>query len=148
MDQTADLLGHVTRREQENYFMTHNFGEWELLERDHAICRMEIRQESKNPHGMVHGGALYTMADNAAGAAVHTDGRFHVTQNSYMTFLRNQPSGVLRAESRVTHRGRSTSQIHVEITNEEGKVLATGEFSFFCIDKARMDEKAHKKADG
>ena len=30
----------------------------------------------------------------------------------------------------------------VDITGEGGKLLATGEFTFFCVDKDLMDRKA------
>ena len=104
--------------------------------------RLEIRPESLNPYGMVHGGALYTMADDAAGSAAHSDGRYYVTQSGELHFLRNQPNGVLRAVGVVRHRGKSTVLVQVDITNEDGTLLATGEFSLFCVNKSTMDQKA------
>ena len=85
---------------------------------------------------MVHGGALYTMADDAAGAAAHTDGRHYVTQNGNLHFLKNQGSGTIRAEGRIRRRGQATCLAVVDITNEGGELLATGDFSYFCVDKA------------
>ena len=38
-------------------------------------------------------------------------------------------------EARVIHRGRSTSLIHVDIRDAEGVILATGDFSYFCVDQ-------------
>lgn len=75
---------------KKNLFATYNHIEAEFVEPDHAIFKLEIRPESKNPYGIVHGGAIYTMADNATGYAAHTDGRSYVTQGSSMHFLRNQ----------------------------------------------------------
>ena len=85
------------------------------------------------------------MADNATGTAAHTDGRYYVTQTSSLHFLRNQASGVVRATAWVRHRGKSTVLTAVDITGEGGKLLATGEFTFFCVDKALMDQKAPKE---
>ena len=95
--------------------------------------------------GMVHGGALYTLADNAAGSAVHTDGRSYVTQDGGLHFLRNQAEGVVRATGTVRHRGRSTALVSVEVTGEDGTVLAMGDFSFFCVDRSRMAERVRKE---
>ena len=95
-----------------------------------------------NPYGMVHGGAIYTLADNAAGTAAHSDGRYYVTQTSALHFLRNQARGTVRAAAYVRHRGKSTVLTAVDITGEGGKLLATGEFTFFCVDKDLMDRKA------
>ena len=127
---------------EKNQFMTHNFMEIEHIERDYAVCRLEIHEESRNPYGMVHGGALYTLADDATGAAAHTDGRSYVTQGSHMQMLRNQHEGVIRAKARLRHRGRSTCLVDVDIVNEEEKLLATGSFTFFCVDRSILDKKA------
>ena len=122
-------------RLRENAFTRHNFFELETVEQDRAVYRLDIRPESKNPYGMVRGGALYTMADDAAGAAVHTDGRHYVTQHGDLHFLKNQPSGIIRAEGRVRRRGKATCLAMVDITNEAGELLATGQFTYFCIDQ-------------
>ena len=132
MDQEEKQLSELRLRE--NAFTRHNHFELEAVERDRAVYKLEIRPESKNPYGMVHGGALYTMADDAAGAAAHTDGRHYVTQNGSLHFLKNQPSGIIRAEGRVRRRGKATCLAVVDITNEDGELLATGDFSYFCVD--------------
>ena len=45
---------------KKNLFATYNHIEAEFVEPDHAIFKLEIRPESKNPYGIVHGGAIYT----------------------------------------------------------------------------------------
>ena len=139
-----ELEQEIARREEKNGFMHHNHIEMELVEKDHAVFRLTIRPESKNPYGMVHGGAIYTLADNATGAVAHTDGRNYVTQTSALHLLRNQTSGTIRANAYLRHRGRSTCLVSVDIVGEGGKLLATGEFTFFCVDKSILDEKAKK----
>lgn len=140
-----ELEQGIQQRMKRNGFMQHNHIELESVERDRAVFRLDIRPESRNPYGMVHGGAIYTMADNATGTAAHTDGRYYVTQTSALHFLRNQASGTVRATAWVRHRGKSTVLTAVDITGEDGKLLATGEFTFFCVDKALMDQKAPKE---
>ena len=46
---------------KKNLFATYTHVEAEFVEPDHAIFKLEIRPESKNPYGIVHGGAIYTM---------------------------------------------------------------------------------------
>ena len=128
-----------------NAFPVYNHIELELVEKDHAVYRLRVRPESKNPYGVVHGSALYTMADNATGYAARTDGRVYVTQCSSMHFLRNQSSGVVRADAHVRHRGKSTCLIDVDILGEDGRLLATGEFTYFCADPAILAQKAAKE---
>lgn len=136
-----ELEKKFLERYKKNTFMLYNHIEIESVEPDRAVFRLAIRPESKNPYGMVHGGAIYTMADNATGTAAHTDGRYYVTQTSALHFLRNQSEGVVRASAHVRHRGKSTCLVAVDITGDDGKLIATGEFTFFCVDKALMDQK-------
>lgn len=84
------LRAHVLKRDSMNTFMHYNFNEQAELEQDYAVCKLDIRPESLNPFGMVHGGALCTLADNAAGMAAHTDGRLYVTQSSTFQFVKNR----------------------------------------------------------
>ena len=101
---------------------------------DFSRLRLPLRPEFLNPHGLVHGGALFTLADNAAGCAATGDGRVYVTQASDIHFLRTQSSGDVRAEARVRHRGKSTVLVDVALTGEEERLLATACFTFFCVD--------------
>ena len=142
MNETQEeLMRDTQERIRKNAFMLHNHIELESVERDRAVFKLDIRPESCNPYGMVHGGAIYTLADNATGTAAHSDGRYYVTQTSALHFLRNQFRGTVRATAWVRHRGKSTVLTSVDITSEDGKLLATGEFTFFCVDKALMDQK-------
>ena len=142
MNETQEeLMRDTQERIRKNAFMLHNHIELESVERDRAVFKLDIRPESCNPYGMVHGGAIYTLADNATGTAAHSDGRYYVTQTSALHVLRNQSRGTVRATAWVRHRGKSTVLTSVDITSEDGKLLATGEFTFFCVDKALMDQK-------
>ena len=117
-----------------NAFTLHNFIEAEAVERDRAVFRLTIRPESKNPYGIVHGSALYTLADNATGVAACTNGQHYVTQNGALNFLKNQREGTIRASAHVRHRGRSTCLVDVDITGDNGVLLATGQFTYFRVD--------------
>ena len=79
-----------------NAFTDYNFIRLETAEPDRAVYRLEIRPESRNPYGMVHGGALYTLADDAAGTAAHGDGRHYVTQHGDLHFLDNRAHGTVQ----------------------------------------------------
>ena len=127
-----------------NAFTDHNFIRLESAEADCAVYRLDIRPESRNPFGMVHGGALYTLADDAAGGAAHSDGRHYDTHHGDLQFLDHRAHGTNRAAGRVRHRGRSTVLVDVEITDESGSLLATGAFSYFCVDRKRMEERARE----
>ena len=113
---------------------------------DYSRLRLEIRPESLNPHALVHGGALFTLADNAAGSAVSTDGRAYVTQAGDIHFLRVQAEGSVAAEARVLHRGRRTALVEVKLIGEEDRLVATASFSFFCVDGSAIARNSPLRA--
>lgn len=131
---SEETLAQEQARLEKDGFSRYNGFELEIMEQDRVVYRLDIRRNSLNPYGVVHGGALYTMADDAAGVAIHTDGRHYVTQTGTLHFLSNRPQGVIRAEGRVRRRGKQTAFASVEITDEQGALLAAGDFVYFCID--------------
>lgn len=124
-----------------NAFAIFNHLEVEHVEPDYAVFALNIRPESKNPFGFVHGGLLAGMADNAAGYAAHTDGRTYVTQSSHLTYMHNQAEGIIRAAGRVIHRGRTVCLVRVDITGTDGVLLVTGEVSYFCVDPDALEKR-------
>lgn len=127
-----------------NAFSNYNRIYLESVEDDKAVYMMELRPENRNQYGMAHGGALYTLADDAAGTAAYSDGRNYVTQQGDLHFLDNRAHGTLRATGRVRRRGRSIVLVDVEITDESGALLAAGTFTYFCVDQKRMAERVQE----
>ena len=63
------MMDELQRALPKDTFSSHNGILPELIEKDHAVFILEITQTSLNYYGIVHGGAYFTMADSAAGAA-------------------------------------------------------------------------------
>lgn len=145
---SEEMKQKYIERNLKNPFVRYNGIEVAAIERDRAELRLPIREESRNFYGLVHGGAIYALADNASGCAASTDGRSYVTQSSTMHFLRNQAEGTVRAVATVRHRGKSTALINVDVFGEDDRLLATGEFGFFCVDRDRMEQKRHGEGEG
>lgn len=129
---------------EKNAFSNYNRIYLESVEDGRAVYFMELRPENRNQYGMAHGGALYTLADDAAGTAAYSDGRNYVTQSGELHFLNNRTQGVLRAIGTVRHRGRSTVLVDVSVLDEDEALLATGQFTYFCVDAKRMAERAEE----
>ncbi len=119
----------------DSVFSQHNFIEYDFLGKDLARFKLRVKEESKNGFGYVHGSAIYLLADNACGHAADSDGRMYVTQSGGLHYLGNQKGGVLTAEARVVHRGRKTCLVRVDVRGEEENLLATGEFTYYCVTK-------------
>jgi len=126
----------LQERQEKNHFANLAHIRVESADEETVVLAMEVHSDCTNHLGFVHAGALYTIAENAAGAAAfHRDGRRYVTQGGNIHYLGNQTGGTLYATARVIHGGKSTCLVRTEVTGETGKLLCTGEFSFFCVDK-------------
>lgn len=112
------------------------------LEHDKAVFRLNLRAENLNTYGLPHGGILFAIADEAGGAAAHTDGRYYVTQNANFNFLRTQSSGILYAMGQVRRRGKAVVLVETDVINEAGELLATGQFSYHCVGKNQEEQEA------
>lgn len=129
-----DLEKEMAAYCKDHAFMKHNHIRLAEVEPDRAVAALDARADCLNPYGFVHGGALFTMADCACGAAARSDGRRYVTLSSSFNFLHSGLAGdSLRAEAKVRRRGRTTCYVTVDLTNGRGELLANGSFTFFCI---------------
>lgn len=118
---------------QANAFANYNGITVRQLDSGKAEAKLTVGANNYNPHGKLHGGAYYTLADCAAGAACRTDGRKYVTLDGTIHFIRAADKGIVTASAEVIHHGRTTSLVQIEITGEDGTLYATGDFTFFCI---------------
>ena len=59
----------------ENPFMQYNHIEIVSVTSDSAVMSLDIRRDTTNIYGYVHGGAFFTMADCCAGLTARSDGR-------------------------------------------------------------------------
>ncbi len=85
---------------------------------------------SINPHGMIHGGAITTLADTVAGSCACSKGGRCVTSSCTMEYLR-PAYGDLSCEATPKKLGRKLSVIQVVIQNAQEKTVATGTLTFF-----------------
>ncbi len=82
-----------------------------------------------NPFGVVHGGLAATMLDSALGCAVHSTlpaGDGFTTLELKVNLVRaiSKDTGLLRAEARVLHRGRTVATADADLKDSAGKLYA------------------------
>lgn len=120
---------------EKNEFMNYNHIHLKEAEHDRTVMELTVVKESLNPYGIAHGGVLYTMGDCAAGLAARSDGRRYVTLSSSFNFLRSGQLGdTIQATGTIRHRGRTTCVAEVDITDSQGRLLASGSYTFFCVE--------------
>lgn len=111
------------------FFKKDKFAEYvgiELLEveKGKAKTRMEINENHLNGIGTVHGGALFTLADFTFAVAANSYGNVTVAINANISFMKAAKSGYLFAEAREISRNPKISTYTIDITDDEGKLLA------------------------
>lgn len=122
--------------------VTHNIYAEELgielltLRQGYARGRMPYRLESANPYGSLHGGVLYSLADIICGLAACTYGQYSSTIEGSMHYVRPAlNTRYVICEARELRQGRQVSVYYAELTNDEGLLLDTAEFSFYMLDQ-------------
>lgn len=103
----------------------------------YARVEMMIDQQILNIHGFVHGGALYSLADTAAGAASFATGRDSVTLTGTINYIKPGKGGKLIGIATEVSRGRTTGVYEVFIYNDEDVMLSRATFTMFFLDGDR-----------
>ncbi len=106
----------------------------QLLEvhKGYAKASLVLTAEHLNAGGRTQGGVLFTLADLALAAAANSHGTLAFSLSSTITFLRASGTGdTLYAEARERYIGRATGCYQIDITNQQGKLIATFESSVF-----------------
>jgi 1,4-dihydroxy-2-naphthoyl-CoA hydrolase len=94
---------------------------------DHlARARVRVRDELKQPMGLVHGGVYAAIAESlasvATGVAVRADGKFATGLSNQTSFLRPITEGTIHATAVRKHRGRTTWVWEVEMTDDQDRL--------------------------
>lgn len=105
-----------------------------------ARVEMMINQQILNIHGFVHGGALYALADTAAGAASFATGRDSVTLTGTINYIKPGKGGRLTGVATEISRGKTTGVYEVFIYNEHQILLSRATFTMFFLDGERYSK--------
>lgn len=103
-------------------------------------CTLEVGQRLLNPHSVVHGGVLYSMADTGMGGAMYTvmeKDELCATIEVKITYLKAVRSGTLVCDTRIISKGRRVAALESDITCD-GRLVAkaSGTFSVFRAKEA------------
>jgi 1,4-dihydroxy-2-naphthoyl-CoA hydrolase len=97
---------------------------------DRVTGSVSIGPQHLQPHGIVHGGVYCSIIETVASVAgsVWLGDRGRVVGMSNQTdFLRAVGGGTVHATGSPIHRGRSSQLWLVEITDDDGRLLARGQ---------------------
>lgn len=92
---------------------------------DFARVTMPLTENHKNGMGMAHGGAIFSLADVAFGAAANAGKDMGVVSlSTTIEFLRPGKTGPLAAESYVVRKGQRIQSYTVKVFDGEGELIA------------------------
>ena len=95
---------------------------------DEVRGRLAWDAEKCTTGGMLHGGALMSLADSAGGFLAFlnlpAEARGTATIESKTNFFAPLQSGHVHAVSRALHKGKRTIVVDTELRNDDGKLLA------------------------
>lgn len=131
-----DLQAIKDFRNRENHFAQRLGIRIEDIAPGSAVVTKTVTEEDLNPIHRAHGGVYFSMADTAAGTAAASHGFQAVTLSANYNYFRSARVGDrLTARARETKSGRTVSVYDVEITDQCGKLLGSGTFTFYILDK-------------
>ncbi|MGH9904052.1 MAG: PaaI family thioesterase [Pyrinomonadaceae bacterium] len=101
-----------------------------------ATLALDIREELKQNHGVVHGGAVASLIDSATAFAIISilppDERA-TTVDLTISYLRPLTTGRIRAKARVVRAGRRLIVVSAEVFDDSGTLTATALSTYLKI---------------
>lgn len=99
------------------------------LEIDEAQISIDMRDDLRQPSGVLHGGVTATLIDTAMAFAVRTRlGIDEATATIDLTihYLRPHITGVFTCTAKVVRAGKRIFTVSADVHGEDGKLIATG----------------------
>jgi 1,4-dihydroxy-2-naphthoyl-CoA hydrolase len=95
---------------------------------DLVLAQVAVRDELRQPFGLVHGGVLASISETLASlgtaVVVMPEGNAAMGLSNSTSFLRPIVEGTIHARATRRHRGRTTWIWDVEITDDRGRLCA------------------------
>lgn len=115
----------------------------EMLEltRERVVATMPVDDRTRQPYGLLHGGASIALAETVAsfGAVMHIDRERYAAVGVEINgnHLRARTGGTVRATAVPVHVGRTTQVWSIEIADEEGKLVCVSRCTLAIVPRER-----------
>lgn len=118
--------------------------EWLELSPEKLVARMPVNENTKQPFGLLHGGASVALAESLASVG----GWLNIDETMYASVgleinanhLRSVKEGFVIGEAKPFHIGKKTQVWSVEIRTEEGKMVCVSRCTLAIIKQERGSE--------
>lgn len=131
-------LGHLEGLEKNT--MAELLGiEWVELGPDFIRARMPVDHRTRQPYGLLHGGASVALAETigSVGAAMTVDQEKFIAVGLEINanHVRSARSGFVTGTARPVHRGASTQVWDIRIEDEQGKLICISRLTVAILKK-------------
>jgi uncharacterized protein (TIGR00369 family) len=117
--------------------------EWLDDDPDHARVRIELRDELRQPVGLLHGGVLSTLVESvcsrATALAVMDEGMMAMGQSIGVSFIRPVTEGGAEVRAQARHRGRTTWVWEAEVRDDKDRLCALAQMTIAVRPIPRSD---------
>jgi 1,4-dihydroxy-2-naphthoyl-CoA hydrolase len=107
--------------------------EWLDDDPDHARVRLPMRDELRQPVGLLHGGVMSSLVESvcsrATALAVMGDGMAAMGQSISVSFIRPITEGHAEVTAKARHRGRTTWVWEAEVRDSEDRLCALAQMT-------------------
>lgn len=112
--------------------------EIEEVKHHYSKCKIETTEKLLNPHRVVHGAVIYSLADTGMGAALYPTlekGEICATVEIKINYFRAVKAGTISCVTNIVNRGKTIVNMDSEIFND-GKLVAKANGTFMVFRKA------------
>lgn len=98
-------------------------------------CSIAVCEKLLNPHKVVHGAVIYSLADTGMGAALYPslpDGQICATIEIKINYYRPVTAGIIVCKTSIVNRGKTVANMESDIyCNEKLIAKANGNYAIF-----------------
>ncbi|WP_303238088.1 PaaI family thioesterase [uncultured Bilophila sp.] len=129
--------------ETHDHFVAHNGITIEDADYDYGKVSLALDEHVTNSLGMLHGGAMFTLADMAFGLAANFDQEdgTMISTNATISYMKSAKTGPIVAEARLANGGRHLATYEVKIYDGQGTYIACAMISGYRLDTKLDIEK-------
>lgn len=106
--------------------------------KDFIIAKMPVNEKTKQPVGLLHGGASVALAETlgsvAAYSSIDTSKQAAVGLEINANHIRSVTDGFVYGRAEALHIGRTTQVWEIKITNEQGKLVCVSRITVALLD--------------
>ena len=96
------------------------------VESGYALIRMAFTERHHNIYSRCHGGAIFSLMDEAFQIASNSSGKIEIALNVSVSYMKAPRDGdILTAEAKLVDSSRRISHFLIEVRNGEGDLMAS-----------------------